>query len=119
MVSVTSDLLRPPFFSFIISLFFRLGYTDAGTIFVVDGILFVFGVIGMFLLLNTRFNDLESFLGGLIYATFPVVLLVLGFGFSDLASVSFTIWAFYFLILAVERDCNYFIEYFHLQCLLS
>lgn len=103
-----SDLLRPPFFSFIISLFFRLGYTYASTIFIVDGILFVFGVIGMFLLLKTKFNDLQSFLGGLLYSTFTAVLLVLGFGFSDLASVSFTIWALYFLVLAVERNYNYF-----------
>ena len=43
-----SDLLRPPFFSFIISLFVRLGFTSTSTIFFVDGGLFVFGVIGMF-----------------------------------------------------------------------
>ena len=103
-----SDLLRPPFFSFIISLLFRLGYTSANTIFVVDGILFVFGVIGMFMLLKIRFNDLESFLGGLIYATFPIVLIYLGFGFSDLASVSFSIWAIYFMILAFKKDSRFF-----------
>ena len=103
-----SDLLRPPFFSFIISLFFRIGYISTNTIFVLDGVLFVFGVIGMFLLLKLRFNDLESFLGGLLYATFPVVLIILGFGFSDLASVSFTIWSLYFMILAVKKDSRFF-----------
>ena len=103
-----SDLLRPPFFPFIISLFFRLGYVFTSTIFVLDGILFVFGVIGLFMLLKTRFNDLESFLGGLLYATFPPVLLILGFGFSDLVSVSFTIWTFYFMVLAVEKDSKFF-----------
>ena len=104
-----SDLLRPPFFSFIISLIFRLGYISSSVIFYVDGGLFVFGVIGLFMLLKTRFNDLESFLGGLLYATFPIVLTNLGVGFSDLASVSFTIWTFYFLILAVKRDSKFFI----------
>ena len=103
-----SDLLRPPFFPFIISLFFRLGYVFTSTIFVLDGILFVFGVIGLFMLLKTRFTDLESFLGGLLYATFPPVLLILGFGFSDLVSVSFTIWTFYFMVLAVEKDSKFF-----------
>jgi len=104
-----SDLLRPPIFSFIISLFFRLGYTSTITIFAVDGMLFVFGVIGLYLLLKIRFNDLESFLGALLYATFPIILTILSVGFSDLASVSFSIWAFYFLVLAVKKDSRFFI----------
>ena len=103
-----SDLRRPPFFAFIISLFFRLGYISQITIFVLDGVLFVFGVIGMFLFLKLRFNDLESFLGGLLYATFPVVLLILGFGFSDLVTISFTIWSLYFMVLAVKKNSKYF-----------
>ena len=103
-----SDLLRPPLFSFIISLIFRLGYVSVTTIFYVDGGLFVFGIIGMFMLLKVRFTDLESFLGGLIYATFPITLLILGFGFSDLASVSFSIWAMYLFILAVKNDSKFF-----------
>ena len=75
-----SDLLRPPFFPFIISLFFRLGYISTITIFAVDGGLFVFGVVGLFLLLKISFNDLESFLGALLYATFPIILTILGVG---------------------------------------
>ena len=103
-----SDLLRPPFFPFIISLFFRLGYISTITIFAVDGGLFVFGVFGLYLLLKIRFNDLESFLGALLYTTFPIILVVLGLGLSDLVSVSFSLWAFYFLILAVKKDSRFF-----------
>ena len=103
-----SSLLRPPFFSVIVSLFFRLGFVYASTIFAVDGGLFIFGVIGLFLLLKTRFNNLESFLGGLLYATFPIILTYLAVGFSDLASVSFTIWSFYFLVLTVKKDSKFF-----------
>jgi 4-amino-4-deoxy-L-arabinose transferase-like glycosyltransferase len=103
-----ADLLRPPFFSFLISLVFRLGYVSTSVVFYMDGLLFIFGVIGLFLLLKIRFNDLESFLGGLLYATFPIVLTIVGVGFSDLASVSFTIWAFYFLVLAVKKDSRFF-----------
>ncbi len=102
------DLMFPPFLSFITSLFFRLGYVSPTTIFALDGILFIFGVVGMFFLLKTRFNNLESFLGGLLFATFPIVLIILGLGFSDLISVSFTIWAFYSLILAVKNDSKFF-----------
>ena len=103
-----SDLIRPPLFSFIASMFVRMGYMSIDTIFAVDGLLFVFGVIGMFMLLKIRFNDLESFLGGLLYATFPIVITVLGVGFSDLSSVSFSIWAVYFMILAVKKDSRFF-----------
>ena len=103
-----SDLLRPPLFSFIIALFFRMGYVYPSTIFVLDAVLYVFGVIGMYVLLKIKFNDLESFLGALLYATFPVVLKILGFGFSDLVSVSFTIWAIYFMVLAVKMDSKFF-----------
>ena len=98
-----ADLTRPPLFPFIASLFVRLGYTSINTIFYVDGGSFVFGVIGLFLLLKIKFNDLESFLGGLLYATFPITLTILGFGFSDLSSVSFSIWAIYFLVLLLKR----------------
>ena len=107
-----SDLLRPPFFPFIISLIFRLGIVYTNIIFVLDGILFIFGVIGLFFLLKLRFNDLESFLGALLYATFPIVLTVLSVGFSDIASVSFSIWALYFTVLAVKKDSRFFILVF-------
>ena len=103
-----SDLLRPPFFPFLISLVFRAGYISTNVVFYMDGLLFIFGVVGLFLLLKTRFNDLESFLGALLYATFPIVLTIVGVGFSDLASVSFTIWAFYFTVLAVRNDSRFF-----------
>ena len=103
-----SDLLRPPLFSFIASIFVRMGFVSIETIFALDGLIFVFGVIGMFMLLKIRFNDLESFLGGLLYATFPIILVYLCVGFSDLSSVSFSIWALFFLILAVKRDSRFF-----------
>jgi 4-amino-4-deoxy-L-arabinose transferase-like glycosyltransferase len=103
-----ADLLRPPFFGFLISLIFRMGYISTNIVFYMDGLLFIFGVIGLYFLLKVRFNDLESFLGALLYATFPIVVTILGVGFSDLASVSFTIWAFYFTVMAVKKDSNYF-----------
>lgn len=103
-----SDLLRPPLFPFIMSIFFRFGYISENIISILDGIIFIFGVIGLFLLLKIRFNDLESFLGALLYATFPIVLTVLAVGFSDLVSASFSILALYFLILSIKKDSKYF-----------
>jgi 4-amino-4-deoxy-L-arabinose transferase-like glycosyltransferase len=108
------DWTRPPFFPFIISLFFRLGFVSTSTIFIVDGLTFILGVIGFYLFLKLRFNNIESFLGGLLFATFPTVLTVLGTGFSDLTSVTLTIWALYFLVLAVKKNSKFFILVFPL-----
>jgi 4-amino-4-deoxy-L-arabinose transferase-like glycosyltransferase len=102
------DPTRPPFFSFLLSLIFKMGFVDTNTIFILDGLLYIFGVIGLYFLLKLHFNDIESFLGALLYATFHTILVVMGSGFSDLASVSFTIWTLYFLILAVKRDSKFF-----------
>lgn len=103
-----ADLTRPPFLSFLTSLFFRLGYVSSTVIFALDGVIFVFGVVGFYLLLKTRFNDLESLLGALIFTTFPVVLSFAGSGLTDVPSLSFSIWAIYFTVLAVKKNSKYF-----------
>ena len=102
------DASRPPFFSFLLSLIFRAGCISTNAIFILDGLMYIFGVAGLFFLLKLRFNDLQSFLGALLFATFPEVLAYVSVGFADIASVSLTIWAFYFLILAVKRDSKLF-----------
>lgn len=102
------DFIRPPFLSFLTSLFFRLGYVSEVTIFAIDGFLFAFGVIGIYLLLKFRFNSHISFLGALFYISFPVILLWVGSGYTDIASTSFSIWFLYFIILAVKRNSKYF-----------
>ncbi len=103
-----SDLVRPPLLPFLTSLFFRLGYVVPATIFGLDGTIFVFGVIGFYLLLKIHFNDIESFLGALLFATFPVVLTFAGSGLTDVPSLSFSIWAIYFTVIAVKRNSKFF-----------
>ena len=103
-----ADLTRPPFLSFLTSLFFRLGYVSPTVIFALDGAIFVFGVIGFYLLLKIRFNDIESFLGTLLFVTFPIVLCFAGSGLTDVPSLSFSIWAIYFTVLAVKENSKFF-----------
>ena len=103
-----SDLTRPPVLSFLTSILFRLGYASPTAIFAVDGAIFVFGVIGFYLLLKIRFNDIESFLGALLFVTFPVILSFAGSGLTDVPSLSFSIWAIYFTVLAVKRNSKFF-----------
>ena len=112
-----SDLTRPPLLPFLTSIFFRLGYISPAAIFIVDGLLFIFGVVGLFLLLKLRFNNIESFLGSILYATFPIVISFAGVGLSDIPSVSFSIWSIYFTILAVKRNSKFFYLSFPLMML--
>lgn len=102
------DFIRPPLLSFLTSLFFRLGYVSEVTIFAVDGSLFVFGVIGLYLFLKLHFNNIMSFLGTLIFISFPVILLWVGAGYTDVASMSFSIWALYLTVLAVRKNPRFF-----------
>lgn len=106
------DWTRPVFFPFLISIVFELGFVSATAAFVVDLIIYIFGLIGFYLLLNIHFNKVESFFGGLLFATFPNIILLSGLGFSDFTCGAFLIWAFYFLVLAVKRNSKLFILFF-------
>jgi len=97
------DWTRPVFFPFLISMVFKLGFVSATAAYVVDLLIYIFGLIGFYLLLNLHFNKIESFFGGLLYATFPNIILMSGLGFSDFTCGAFIIWAFYFLVLAVKK----------------
>lgn len=109
-----SDLTRPPFISFLTSIFFRVGYISSTTIYIVDGLIYIFGVIGLFLLFRLRFDPVISFLGCLVYSSFPAVLFFAGIGLSDIPGVSFSIYAFYFSILAIKKNSKFFLLSFPL-----
>jgi len=103
-----SDLTRPPFLSFLTSIFFRLGYISETVISIIDSFLFVFGIIGLYLLFKLQFKPIMSFLGSLLFATFPIVMSWVGVGYTDISSVSFSIWAIYLTVLAVKKNSKYF-----------
>ena len=103
--------IRPPFLSFLTSLIFRFQDLSIAPIFIVDAIIDVLGVIGLYFLLKMRFNNLNSFLGSLLYATFYIVLTYVGVGYPDLPSVSISIWAVYLTILAVKDSRFFFLSF--------
>jgi 4-amino-4-deoxy-L-arabinose transferase-like glycosyltransferase len=103
------DFYRPPVLPFITSIPVRLGLDSEIVISIVDGVLFIMGVLGLYQLLKLRFSNINSFIGVLFYISFPVVLLWLGVGYTDLASLSLSIWAIYFMILALKQDSKFFI----------
>ncbi|WP_162295442.1 glycosyltransferase family 39 protein [Methanobacterium subterraneum] len=102
------DLVRPPFIPFLTSLIFRFEGLSIWPIMLIDGFIFIFGSIGLFLLLRFRFDNLTSFLGTLLFSTFPIVLTFICSGLTDISSVSITIWAFFFTVLAVKNNSKWF-----------
>lgn len=106
------DWTRPVFFPLLIAIVFKLGFVSATAAYVVDILIYIFGLIGFYLLLSLHFNKIESFFGGLLYATFPIIILLSGLGFSDFTCGAFVIWAFYFLVLAVKKNSKFFILFF-------
>jgi 4-amino-4-deoxy-L-arabinose transferase-like glycosyltransferase len=103
-----TDFLRPPLLPFLTALFFRLGYVSEVVVFVLDGLFFVLGVLGFYLLLKQRFDSYQSFIGALIFTSFPVVLLWVGAGYTDIASTSLSIWALFLTVIAVRRNPKFF-----------
>jgi 4-amino-4-deoxy-L-arabinose transferase-like glycosyltransferase len=102
-----SVLYLPPVVPFLTSLFFKMGYLSLNAIFILDSILFVIGVIGLYLLLKQRFSEIESFTASLIFISFPVVLSWAATGGIDIPGVSFSIWAIYLTVLGVKKNSKY------------
>lgn len=109
--------IRPPFISFLTSIVFRFDGLSVAPIFIIDGIFYILGTIGLYLFLKLRFNSLYSFLGSLLYATFPILLTYVAVGFPELSSISISIWALYFTVLAIKKDSKFFFISFPLATL--
>lgn len=103
-----TDLNRPPFISFLTAIFFFFGDLSVTPLFIVDGLLYIAGCVGLYLFFNERFSPLVSLVGTLLFATFPMVLTLVGAGFNDVSSVGVAIWAIYLTYLAVEKNSKWF-----------
>lgn len=102
------DFNRPPFISILTSFFFLFGGLSVDPIMIVEGILYVVGCVGIYLFLKSFFDPLTSFIGSLLFATFPIVITFAGAGVNDVSSVSVAIWAIYLTYLAVKKDSRLF-----------
>ncbi len=102
-----SVIYLSPLMPFLTSLFFRVGFISVHTIFVIDGIVFVFGVIGLYLLLRERFNEIQSLIGCLIFLSFPLIYSWAVSGGIDVPGVSFSIWVIYLLVRGVRENHKY------------
>ncbi|MGA2677331.1 MAG: glycosyltransferase family 39 protein [Methanobacterium sp.] len=102
-----SVIYLPPLMPFLTSLFFRLGLISSNIIFIIDGVIFVFGVIGLYLLLRERFNEIQSSIGCLIFISSPLIYSWAVSGGIDVPGVCFSIWAVYFLVNGIRNNNNY------------
>lgn len=102
------DLTRPPLLPFLVSLVFRMGYVSETVILILDGLFYILAVIGLYLFFRLNFNPIKGFLGAVLFATFPIVIVWLGVGYTDIMSVSLSIWALYFTVLAVKKNSKFF-----------
>ena len=100
-------LYLPPVVPFLTSLLFKAGYVSINAIFILDSILFIVGVAGLYLLLKQRFNGIQSLTGSLIFISFPVVMSWAAAGGIDIPGVSFSIWAIYLTVLGVKKNSRY------------
>lgn len=102
------DLIRPPLIPFLTSLLFRILGLSTWPIMLIDGLIFILGSAGLFLFLKLRFDDVTSFLGVLLFITFPIVLTFVCSGLTDIATVCISIWALLFTVIAVKKDSKWF-----------
>jgi 4-amino-4-deoxy-L-arabinose transferase-like glycosyltransferase len=73
----------------------------------IDGVIFIFGVIGFYLLLRERFNEIQSSIGCIIFLSFPLIYSWAVSGGIDVPGISFSIWALYFLVKGVRENNKY------------
>ena len=113
-VVLSDELINTPIISFLSSLFFRLGYIDKNAIIIVTSVINFLGYFGLFLLLKNRFNSLLSFTGVIIYASLPLIIVNSTRGMIDLSSISISLWALFFAIIAFDKNPKYFLISFPL-----
>ena len=118
-VGNVSVIYLSPLMPFLTSLVFRAGYISANAIFVLDAILFIFAVVGLYLLLNERFNQIQSVTGCLIFISFPLIFTWAVSGGIDIPGVSLSIWTIYLLVIGVRKDSKYLYLVFPLLMIAS
>ncbi|MEN6593308.1 MAG: glycosyltransferase family 39 protein, partial [Methanobacterium sp.] len=110
-VANLSVIYLSPLMPFLTSLVFRAGYISANALFILDAVLLIFAVAGLYLLFRQRFNEIQSFSGSLIFLSFPLIFTWAVSGAIDIPGVAFSIWTIYLLVLGVRKDsrCLYLV----------
>ena len=93
-----------PLIPMLTSVFFRMGFTSDLTIIIVSSAFYTLSMIGMYLLLRLRFNEVLSFTGSMLLATFPLIIVWVTKGMIDIPGLCMSIWAVYFMRLSFKKS---------------
>ena len=96
-----------PLIPFLTSILFRLGFVSETSLFTVTGLFYPIAAIGIYFLLNLRFNKFYSMLGAVLYGSMSINLMWTANGTLDIPSVALSIWAAYFFIKGLECNQKY------------
>ena len=107
-IHATSTIYLYPLVPFLTSLLFDLGFKSETTIYLVTGILAILGNIGLYLLFRTRFDEVLSLAGTIIYACFALNLAWLANGTLDIPAVAMTIWCVLTSYIAIKLNPKYY-----------
>lgn len=107
-INIGSQLGVAPVLSLITAIPFRMGFIGETSLFVVSGILFIFLVIGIYLLFNERFDAEISFVASLIFSMLSLIVTWAVTGATDVPALCFAVWALYFTIRGLKSNFNYY-----------
>lgn len=97
-----------PLIPFLTAILFKLGFVSETSLFLTSGIFYCIGIIGLYFLLNLRFNKTISTFGAILYGSLSINLMWAGNGTLDIPSIALSILALYFFILAISKNQKYF-----------
>jgi hypothetical protein len=106
-----------PLVPFLTSIAFRLGFVNVNSLFIITGIFYVLGVVGTYLLLRLRFDNVYSVFGAILYGSFTVNLMWAGNGSIDIPCVALSIWTLYFFIKGMNTNQKFLYLAFPLSIL--
>ncbi len=104
-----TQIFYGPLICFLTSFLIRAGIDGILSIYIVTGILAIFGNLGLYLLLRLRFRELLSFTGVVIYSGLSLYCMWVACGNLDIPAISMTIWCIYFIISAINKNPKYHI----------
>jgi len=110
-LGVGDQMLLPPVLPFLTSIFFRLGYISQNVVFVLGGVFYVLGVIGLYLLLKERFDAVSSFAGSIFFACLSLMIPWAVSGATDIPALTLCIWAVLFTVRGVKNPRWYYLAF--------
>ena len=114
-VHSTYNIFLSPVICFLTSILFNLGLKNKIAIIIVTSAFAIIGNLGLYLLLKTRFDEIYSLCGVILYATFAINLTWLSNGSLDIPAASIIILTMLSMVFSVKSNPKYYIVIFPLM----